>query len=124
MKNTIKVFGVIALVVMIGFSMAACSNSSNSDGGGGGGGLEGNGVVWDNTLISGVGYVFKGGTLYAATILGDSWAAAKYGTYTGTTIDIPDEGTFTYTISGNTLTLTGLSGSWTKKTGQKINFLN
>ena len=32
MKNTIKMFGIIALVALIGFSMAAC------DGGGGGGG--------------------------------------------------------------------------------------
>jgi len=30
MKNTLKVFGVIALAVVIGFSIAACSNGSTS----------------------------------------------------------------------------------------------
>jgi len=38
MRNTIKMFGIIALAAVIGFSMAGCSNpaSSSSDGGGGG----------------------------------------------------------------------------------------
>jgi hypothetical protein len=41
MKNTIKVLGIIALVAVIGFSMAACGND---DGGGGGGGTGGGGT--------------------------------------------------------------------------------
>jgi len=39
MKSILKILGVIALVAVIGFSMAACS----SDGGGGGGGGGGSG---------------------------------------------------------------------------------
>jgi len=120
MKNTIKVFGVIAFAVVIGFSMAACSNSSNGDGGGGrGGGLEGDGVVWELNSSSGNGFVFKSGIVYLAYHQSNStWTAVNNGTYTSTTIHI-STGTFPYTISGNTLTLSG-SVSCTKKTGQTI----
>jgi len=38
MKNKIKLFGVIALVAIIGFSMAACGGWDDDDDGGGGGG--------------------------------------------------------------------------------------
>jgi hypothetical protein len=38
MRNLIKVFGLIALVAIIGFSMAACPDDGNGGGGGGGGG--------------------------------------------------------------------------------------
>jgi hypothetical protein len=38
MKNTIKLFGVIALVAVIGFSFAACGGDDDDDNGGGGGG--------------------------------------------------------------------------------------
>jgi len=34
MKNTIKVFGIITIAVIIGFSMTACSNGNDSGGGG------------------------------------------------------------------------------------------
>jgi len=37
MKNTIKFFGIIALVAVIGFSMAACGGGGGGDGDGGGG---------------------------------------------------------------------------------------
>jgi hypothetical protein len=37
MKNTIKVFGIISLVLVIGFSMAGCDNGSTGDGDGSGG---------------------------------------------------------------------------------------
>jgi len=42
MKNVLKAFGVIALVAIIGFSMAGCKNDDDDDGGGGGGGGGGN----------------------------------------------------------------------------------
>jgi len=35
MKNSIKLFGIIAMVAIIGFSMAACDNGSTGGGGGG-----------------------------------------------------------------------------------------
>jgi hypothetical protein len=36
MKNAIKLFGIIALVAVIGFSMIACDNGTGGGGGGGG----------------------------------------------------------------------------------------
>jgi len=39
MKNTIKFLGIIALVAVIGFSMAACGGGDDGGGGGGGGGV-------------------------------------------------------------------------------------
>ena len=38
MKNAIKLFGIIALVAVIGFSMTACGGDDDDGGGGGGGG--------------------------------------------------------------------------------------
>ena len=38
MKKTLKLFGIIALVAVIGFSMAACGGDDDNGGGGGGGG--------------------------------------------------------------------------------------
>jgi hypothetical protein len=43
MKNLFKVFGIIALVVVIGFSFAACSDDGGGGTGGGGGGTGGGG---------------------------------------------------------------------------------
>ena len=42
MKNTIRILGIIALVAIIGFSMAACDNGNGDDGGDGSGGKD----VW------------------------------------------------------------------------------
>jgi len=121
MKNVVKMLGIVALVAAIGFSMAACDDSTkekdspNS--------LEGNGVVWDSTLVPGVGIVFKDGDIYDAMDYDSmGWIATKGGTYTSTTI-LLNGTTHTYTISGNTLTLISpAGGTWTKKTGQKITF--
>jgi len=41
MKKTIKLIGIIALVAVIGFSMAACGDDDNGGGSGGGGGYAG-----------------------------------------------------------------------------------
>jgi len=121
MKNTIKVFGVIVLVVAIGFSMAGCSNSSNSDGSVNAV-LEGNGVVWQSTILTSTGLVFKSGIVYGATGSGNSWGAFEVGTYTTTTITM-NSATTAYTVSGTTLTYSG-SATYTKKTGQNIIFPN
>jgi hypothetical protein len=43
MKNTIKLFGIIALVAVIGFSFAACGGDDDGGGSGGGGGNGGGG---------------------------------------------------------------------------------
>jgi len=41
MKNTLKLLGIITLLVVIGFSMAACGGDDGDDGDGGGGGDSG-----------------------------------------------------------------------------------
>jgi hypothetical protein len=51
MKNLYKVFGIIVLVAVIGFSFAACDNGSDDDGGGGGGGGSGSGGTFTITGI-------------------------------------------------------------------------
>jgi predicted small secreted protein len=51
MRNIIKFFGIVALVALIGFSMAACDN----DGGGGGGGIRISGTTW--TTYGGLGEI-------------------------------------------------------------------
>jgi len=38
MKNTLRLFGIIALAALIGFSFITCSNPTGGGGGGGGGG--------------------------------------------------------------------------------------
>ncbi|WP_461247712.1 hypothetical protein, partial [Treponema sp. R6D11] len=56
MKNFFKVLGVIALVAVIGFSMAACGSYDDDSGGGGsleGGGLSGTWVSdWNGNTIT------------------------------------------------------------------------
>jgi hypothetical protein len=74
MKNTIKFFGIIALVAVIGFSMAACGGGG---GGGGGGGSGGSGALGKSLSLSGQVYTEemnldgiisgKGGSLYKYT---------------------------------------------------------
>jgi len=121
-KTILRIVGIIALVAVIGFSMVSCDDSNGDKGNGGGGGLEGNGVVWQSTFLTSTGLVFKDGIVYGAVSSGDSWTAINKGTYTNTTI-VFNGNTGTYTISGNTLTISDSSdGKYTKKTGQKINF--
>jgi hypothetical protein len=49
MKNFLKLFGIIALAAVIGFSIAACDTGGGSgDGGGGGGGEAKYEVSWKN----------------------------------------------------------------------------
>jgi len=66
MKNFIKLFGIITLIVIIGFSMAACDdgNEDNSENGGGGGGGSSTGLN-----VPGVGQLpaFPSGSTPAAT---------------------------------------------------------
>jgi len=51
MKNVLKLFGFIALVAVIGFSMAACPGVDDDDGGGGGDGSLGNTLTITNAQV-------------------------------------------------------------------------
>ena len=107
MKNTIKIFGIIALVAVIGITMAAC----NKGGGSGGGKLSGTFEVDDRPgytrTFSGNKHTFEGpgykseGTF---TISGDE--------LTVTAAD-GDVSKFKYTLSGKTLTLDAGGGPQT-----------
>jgi len=124
MKNTIKFLGIIAMVAVIGFSMTACGGGD--DGGGGskeeqlkgtwqkdggeekqveityGAGLSGAWQIWFK-------HKWGDGTYSAQT-------AGFFKSYDGTTLKIGAYGdddsidiSFTATVAGNKLTLSGLS---------------
>jgi hypothetical protein len=73
MKNTVKLFGIIAFVAVIGFSMAACDDGSKDDNGGGNSSLNG---TWVNTA-EGIKIVLNNG---AITMSNDNVEMMK-GTY-------------------------------------------
>jgi hypothetical protein len=128
MKKAFKILGIIALVAMVGLSMAACDDDSGS-GGGRGNGLEGSGVVWvmngsTTSVGSAAGLVFKDGKAHTAALIGGTWLVASYAdyTYTSTHITNIDSGrTSPYTVSGNTFSYGLLT--YSKRTGQKITWI-
>ena len=99
MKNTIKVFGIIALVAVIGFSMAACKDDDNGGGGGGGGG----GVQNDPGDLAGTWTGNIGGYNAIVTISGSGWIM------TASNANFYDSGYFIR--NGNTATLYLSSGT-------------
>ena len=56
MKNTIKLIGIIALVAVIGFSMAACGDGGDDGNGGGNGSLGSTLIITNAQVYSIVGY--------------------------------------------------------------------
>jgi len=92
MKNTFKVLGIIALLAIIGFSMAACDNGSTSSGKPS---FEG---TWTGTKYDGYErYEFKG---------------AEYKIYRNDKLD--ENGTFTHDETSITFTVLALNynGTW------------
>ena len=101
MKNLLKIFGIIALVAVIGFSMVACDNGTTS--GGGGGLVLDSGWAWTDFFAYGAensdGYIFRAnGTVLSINNYDGPWKV---------------DGTFTYTVSGNIITMDGQSASYT-----------
>lgn len=92
MKNLFKLFGVIALAAVIGFSFSACDT-----GGGGGGGNTGGtgGSGGGSNPFVGTWTGNFGGERVSVVITNTNWTAT-----------VPSEGTLngTYTYSGNTAT--------------------
>ena len=127
MRNCFKLFGIIALAALIGFSMTACDND---DGGGGssGGGLEG---TWSQP--NGAAIRFNNGNLQSTsdiTANNVNWTAEGIYTFSSPTLTItpPAQGgvvqnaiTGTAVISGIQLTLggfpdaLGINGSWSRQ---------
>jgi hypothetical protein len=121
MKNTIKTFGIIVLVAIIGVSFITCDDGGDNNGGGGGGGkvpaeLIGNWLA-DDQYVGQRYLVFdKDGWGQEA-----SFAAVKIGwivtSVAGSKIDFQHKdfgkefaGSFEYSITGTKLTLSNSSG--------------
>ena len=83
MKNTTKLFGIIALVAVIGFSFMACDDGDDKGGGGGSGGLTG---TWRRSIQ---------GVTATVTITASGWTFTAPG--------LTDSGT--YTMNGITASL-------------------
>ena len=108
MKNVFKVFGIIALLAVIGFSTSACDN-----GGGGGSGLVGK---WEDNTTHGVTITFtttryelKGGdtVVYSGTY--------EFNSSTGKGIMHEEEGDMPFTLSDGLLTIDRLHYRFKKK---------
>jgi hypothetical protein len=87
MKNAIKLFGIIALVAVIGFSMAACGG--DDDGGGGGGSKTASGKITSNSDGEATFYI------------------ASTQNYQGGDVGIPEGVTVEVTVNSETFTLHG-----------------
>jgi len=108
MKNVSKTFGIIALLVVIGFSMAACDDNS---GGGGTGGISLAGTTWKCTES----VPYFGTLTYTLTFTASRVnLEALGGTYSGTYTVNRSSGTVnwdsgyngfgSFTVNGNKLT--------------------
>jgi len=88
MKNTIKITGIIVIIMMIGFSFTACNATSNLNG------------VWESNIQ---------GAVVTLSIVEPNWTLAI------PVLGYSDSGTFTK--SGNTATLNGHRGeTWGEAT--------
>jgi hypothetical protein len=97
MKNFFKLMGVIAVIAVIGFSMAACN-----DGGDGGGNNNNNNTDGSGSLSGS--YNHESGSM-TITFSGSNWSVTGL---------VADSGT--YTVSGTTLNIThkdGTKETWT-----------
>jgi len=132
MKNFFKariapLFGVIALVAVIGFSMAACSGGDDGGGGGGGGGdkradlvgkwVKDGGSNYESIDYDGTGKNSSELLYFRTGSAGGAQYYVKVESYDGTTVKAGDSKdafppiTFTTTIANGKLTLSGLSTS-------------
>ena len=118
MKKTIGYLGIIALMAVIGFSMAACDNGTTSK-------LQGTWSKGDlKIVIDGTSVVLKSNATF--------WSRGTF-TDTASTITISitdytsnagsnwtaytDSVTFNYTLSGNTLIASGMAGDYAQYNG-------
>jgi hypothetical protein len=102
MKNFAKFLGIIALVAVIGFSMAACGGEEDDNGGNGGGSIswagtwkiEGTATYADTFTLgaNGVGWVF--GDDPVRTDRGQAWAVNNNFNFSGPALLFQDTATF------------------------------
>jgi hypothetical protein len=120
MKNIFKLFGIIVLVAVIGFTMAACDDGSNNNGGNPNPDPGGNPFVGN---WSGTAYLFEDSAPATANVTNSDWTFScpdaymyETGTYTrsGNTATLK-QGNITFgtaSINGSTLTVTITSGEY------------
>ncbi|GHV38606.1 hypothetical protein AGMMS49546_09300 [Spirochaetia bacterium] len=117
MKNFFKLFGLIAIVAMIGMGLAGCKTEAEN---GGGGGIPADLLgLWSGT--------YDGSTTTTAEFKSDNTLVTKLGASAGTTYKVngvsdgtvsiqssganTTDGTFRYAISGNTMTVSQKVGN-------------
>jgi predicted small secreted protein len=110
MKNVLKAFGIIAIVAVIGFSMAACSND---DGGGGSDGSQYFFGTWKGDGLT----VTCEYTIWSAVYPGQgSWSGTYKTTNNGKTANFTEtngNNFGTANVSGNTMTVASTYGTFT-----------
>ena len=116
MKNLLKIFGIIALIAIIGVLIVACDNGTTS--GGGGGLVLDNGWAWTTLFEYGVrnsdGYIFRAnGTVLFIDNYNGPWKVNETSTYTVSRnlITIGSQ-SGSYTISGNSLFIVSSGRGW------------
>jgi len=127
MKNVFKFLGIIALVAVIGFSMAGCDTGGSGGGGGGSDNLPG--TTWngeggdkltfnaDKKVVYDTGAIV--GTLNGTyTISGNSVNVNYKGTLSGANYNED----WVYTLSGNTLTVKSATGTLTQSLTPQIGY--
>jgi hypothetical protein len=129
MKNKIKILGIIALVAIIGFSMAACSNGSTGGGGGSkttaassitytGKSADGSSYTLKITENTGrAAYTPKKGDSYELTVSGKK-STGSVETFSGGAFTLKpsnSDTTFKASISGSDLTELSGTITWTDK---------
>jgi len=109
MKNIVKLFGIIALVALIGFSMVACGGDDGGGGGGGGGGGSGNGSLTITGLTAYNGKYVGGSCVKSADNIIMAGGQYNNGTLTGGEIK---DGTVTLKVwKSDGMNVTNYSGN-------------
>ena len=91
MKNTMKVLGIIAIVALIGFSMAACGSDGNNSGGSGTTKFEGKWVnlsAINNFGYSDFSFTFTGNNMLFKSVDNQGRTDSWPGTFTFTNTEI------------------------------------
>jgi len=109
MKKFTKLTGIIALAAIIGFLMAACDNGGGTGGTGGGGGSSNSivnkqGEAWLQSPEFEDGYIFKSDGTCIAILELEVNDVGRY-TISGNKVSLDGDDPMTFSVSGDTLTL-------------------
>ena len=122
MKNTLKILGIIALAMVIGFSMTACDTGGDDNGGGGGGGgsTPAQTITITNIPATSIGSYIALDTL-GGNLTGSDWHVV--GVANNPTTNTWSRSQLTRKpITGSTVTLTSFQNYGTAGTGDFYNY--